>query len=538
MHWWQTGIIYQIYPRSFQDSNADGVGDLNGIRQRLDYLQSLNIDAIWISPIYPSPMNDFGYDVADYTDIHPLFGTLDDFDRLLAEAHGRGLRVVLDLVPNHTSDEHPWFIESRSSRNNPKRDWYIWRDPAPGDGPPETRLPNNWQSHFGGDAWTYDPATGQFYLHQFHRSQPELNYRHPDVLPAMLDNMRFWLDRGVDGFRVDVLWLMLKDEHLRDEPVNPNAPADARPFDRLSHVYTADVPGIEEIVGRMRAVLDEYDERMMVGEIYLPLGQLMAYYDHGCHLPFNFQLINTPWTARAVGEYIQAYEAALPPDGWPNWVLGNHDQHRLATRVGPAQARVAQMLLLTLRGTPTCYYGDEIGMQDVPIPFDECMDPAALQQPALFEIWGRDPERTPMQWDGSPNAGFTPAGIKPWLPLAANYQERNVALQELDPRSMLRLFRALAAARRAEPALNRGSFALVETGCDDVLAYRREDAEGDGFLVVLNFGTTARTLDLTSAVGQRRPVVVLSTAMDRDGTIDPAQVALRPDEGLLLRLRG
>jgi alpha-glucosidase len=377
-------------------------------------------------------MHDFGYDVADYCDIHPLFGTLDDFDRLLAEAHGRGLRVILDLVPNHTSEEHAWFVESRSSRDNPKRDYYIWADPAPGAGPPETRRPNNWETHFGGPAWTYDAHTGQFYMHQFHRSQPELNYRHPDVLPAMLDNMRFWLDRGVDGFRVDVIWLMLKDAGLRDEPPNPDAAPDARPFDRLQHIYTADVDGIHDIVRRMRAVLDEYDERMMVGEIYLPLERLMTYYGDGdeCHMPFNFQLINTPWNARAIGDYIGRYEAALPPDGWPNWVLGNHDQHRIATRVGPAQARVAQMLLLTLRGTPTCYYGDEIGMVDVPIPFEECMDPAALQQPELYQVWGRDPERTPMQWDDSTHAGFARQGARPWLPLAADYRARNVAAQQ------------------------------------------------------------------------------------------------------------
>ena len=238
---------------------------------------------------------------------------------------------------------------------------------------------------------------------RFHRSQPELNYRHPEVLPAMLDNMRFWLDRGVDGFRVDVIWLMLKDEQFRDEPPNPHAAADARPFDRIQHIYTAGVQGIHDLIRQMRAVLDEYDERMMVGEIYLPVEQLVTYYGDGdeCHMPFNFQLINLPWNARVIGDYIRQYEGALPPGGWPNWVLGNHDQHRVATRVGPAQARLAQMLLLTLRGTPTCYYGDEIGMEDVPIPLEHCMDPAALQQPALFEVWGRDPERTPMQWDAS-----------------------------------------------------------------------------------------------------------------------------------------
>ncbi|MBP8948786.1 MAG: DUF3459 domain-containing protein [Candidatus Promineofilum sp.] len=536
MHWWQTGIIYQIYPRSFQDSDGDGVGDLNGIRRRLDYLHALNVDAIWISPIFPSPMHDFGYDVADYCDIHPLFGTLADFDRLLAEAHGRGLRVILDLVPNHTSDEHAWFVESRSSRDNPKRDTYIWADPAPGDGPPETRLPNNWQTHFGGDAWTYDAPTGQFYMHQFHRSQPELNYRHPDVLPAMLDNMRFWLDRGVDGFRVDVIWLMLKDEQLRDEPPNPDAAPDARPFDRILHIYTAGVAGIHDIIRQMRAVLDEYDERMMVGEIYLPLDQLMTYYGNGdeCHMPFNFQLINTPWNARAVGDYIRAYEAALPPDGWPNWVLGNHDQHRIASRVGLAQARVAQMLLLTLRGTPTSYYGDEIGMEDVPIPLAECMDPAALQQPEQYEIWGRDPERTPMQWDDGPNAGFTTSEARPWLPLAADYATRNVAAQENDPASMLSLYRQLTALRRAEPALNRGGIELVDVGVEDVLAYRRTAVGNDSFLVVLNLGDGSYTLDL-AALGVAGAEVVVSTDSSRVA-LEGAALSLAADEGIILRL--
>jgi len=543
MHWWQTGIIYQIYPRSFQDSSdangiADGVGDLNGIRRRLDYLQALNVDAIWISPIFPSPMHDFGYDVADYCDIHPLFGTLADFDALLAEAHGRGLRVILDLVPNHTSEEHAWFVESRRSRDNPKRDYYIWADPAPGDGPPETRLPNNWQTHFGGDAWTYDAATGQFYMHQFHRSQPELNYRHPDVLPAMLDNMRFWLDRGVDGFRVDVIWLMLKDEQLRDEPPNPHAAADARPFDRIQHIYTAGVEGIHDLIRRMRAVLDEYDERMMVGEIYLPLDQLMTYYGDGdeCHMPFNFQLIQLPWNARAIGDYIRAYEAALPPDGWPNWVLGNHDQHRIATRVGPAQARVAQMLLLTLRGTPTSYYGDEIGMEDVPIPFEECMDPAALQQPELFQVWGRDPERTPMQWDDSPNAGFTTAEARPWLPLAADYATRNVAAQQDDPTSMLSLFRALAALRRAEPALNRGEIELIDLGVEEVLAYRRIGVGSDSFLIILNFGGESHTFDLAT-LGRADKEVVLSTTSAFSSLPASPLLSLAPHEGLILRLK-
>ncbi|RMF04801.1 MAG: alpha-amylase, partial [Chloroflexi bacterium] len=446
LKWWQTGIIYQIYPRSFQDSNGDGVGDLPGITQRLDYIQDLGVDAIWLSPIYPSPMHDFGYDVADYCNIHPMFGTLADFDHLLAETHRRGLKLILDLVPNHTSDEHPWFVESRSSRNNPKRDWYIWKDPAPDGGPP-----NNWLSVFGGPAWTLDETTGQYYLHQFVKQQPELNYQNPAVLAAMLNNMRFWLDKGVDGFRVDVITMMAKDPQFRDEPPNPDW--DGRGlFNSLQHIYTQNLPEVHSIIRQMRAVLDEYDDRMMVGETFLPFPELMKYYGKNldeCHLPFNFHLIargefhqSTPWRADVIRQIVEEYEAALPPGGWPNWVLGNHDVPRVATRAGQAQARVAAMLLLTLRGTPTCYYGDELGMENVKIPPEFVQDPPAVNQPEIADLVGRDPVRTPMQWDDGPNAGFTAAGVQPWLPLAPDARTRNVAVQSAQPDSMLNLFRA------------------------------------------------------------------------------------------------
>lgn len=529
--WWQTGIIYQIYPRSYQDSNNDGIGDLPGIRQRLDYIQSLNVDAVWLSPIFPSPMHDFGYDVADYTGIHPIFGTMADFDALLSAVHERGLKLLLDLVPNHTSDEHPWFQESRRSRDNPKRDWYIWRDPAPDGGPP-----NNWLSHFGGPAWTFDEQTGQYYLHQFLRQQPELNYRNPAVLQAMLDVMRFWLDKGVDGFRVDVIWMMLKDEQFRDEPPNP-AWDGVNPFSSLLHIYTQNLPGVHDIIRQMRAVLDEYGERMMVGEIYLPNEALMTYYGRNhdeCHLPFNFQLIRTPWQAQIVRQVVDAYEAALPPGGWPNWVLGNHDQHRTATRVGPAQARVANMLLLTLRGTPTSYYGEELGLENVPIPPEFIQDPPAVNQPEIAHIVGRDPERTPMPWDDSPNAGFTGPAVTPWLPLADNYREQNVARQNEDPTSMLALYRALTSLRRAEPALHVGAYRSVEAGHPDVFAYVRTADDGAAFLVVLNFGSEAHTLDL-SGVAPAADIAV-ATSMTRTGKVDLGRLALSADEGLILRL--
>jgi alpha-glucosidase len=531
--WWQRGIIYQIYPRSFQDSDDDGVGDLPGIIGRLDYLAWLGVDAIWLSPIFPSPMADFGYDVSDYRDIHPLFGTLADFDRLLAEAHARGLKVMLDFVPNHTSDEHPWFVESRASRDNPRRDWYIWRDPRP-DGSP----PNNWLANFGGGAWEWDEATGQYYLHLFHKKQPDLNWRNPEVQAAMLDVLRFWLDRGVDGFRVDVIYHMIKDEQFRDNPPNPAYQAGQPPLWSLLSTYTSDRPEVHDIVAMMRNLLDQYDERMMVAELYLPVDRVVMYYGvngSGAHLPFNFQLILLPWNARAIGAAIDAYEAALPPDGWPNWVLGNHDQHRIASRVGPAQARVAAMLLLTLRGTPTMYYGDEIGMRDVEIPPALVQDPQELGVPGVG--LGRDPERTPMQWDGGPGAGFT-AGT-PWLPLADDYTAVNVAAERGDPRSMLALYRRLIELRRAEPALAVGGYAPVPAAGDpsagasrDVLAYLRGYGERR-LLVALNLGHGEQAIDIGGIGGGR---VLLSTQLDRAGEPAGGVLALRPDEGLIVEL--
>ena len=379
-------MIYQIYPRSFQDTNGDGIGDLKGIERRLDYLASLGVDAIWISPIYPSPMADFGYDVADYCGVDPRFGTLADFDDLLAQAHARGLKVLLDFVPNHTSDRHPWFVESRSSRDNPKRDWYIWRDPAPDGGPP-----NNWISDFGGSAWEWDEATGQYYYHAFLKEQPDLNWRNPAVQAAMYDVMRFWFDRGVDGFRIDVLWHMIKAADFPDNPPNPAYQPAMGDMHRVLQLHSTDQPEVHEIAADMRAIADSYGaegrgERVLIGEIYLPVDRLMHYYGReraGVHLPFNFQLVDAPWEARALATLIADYEAALPPGGWPNWVLGNHDRPRVAAKRGQAQARVAAMLLLTLRGTPTLYYGDELGLTDVAIPPAEVQDPRELREPGL-----------------------------------------------------------------------------------------------------------------------------------------------------------
>jgi alpha-glucosidase len=551
--WWQTAVIYQIYPRSFQDSNGDGVGDLAGIMSRLDYVAELGIDAIWISPFYPSPMADFGYDVADYCNVDPLFGTLADFDALIKRVHELGLKLIMDFVPNHTSSQHAWFRESRSSKDNPKRNWYLWHDPAEGMGPPENRPPNNWLSHFGGTAWSWDEETQQFYMHSFLPQQPDLNWRNPEVRKAMYNAMRFWLDRGVDGFRMDVLWLLIKDAQCRDNPINPDWKPGTSSFGRFLPLYTANRPETHEIVGEMRSLLETYPgDRLLIGEIYLPIEELVMYYGasapegteeethdlttaaitgprlKGAQLPFNFHLIQTPWKAHSIACLIRDYEAALPPGAWPNWVLGNHDQMRLATRIGPDQARVAGMLLLTLRGTPTTYYGDELGMQDGVIRPDEVQDPAEKNQPGIG--MGRDPERTPMLWTNAKNASFT-AG-KPWLPISTDYARYSVETESKDAGSVLSLYRNLLALRRKHPALHSGDVYGVkptDEGNQNVLAYRRTDGV-ERMQVLLNL--TGEPQTVACPPGR----VLLSTHSGHDSTEFSGSVTLGPHEGLLITL--
>lgn len=527
VHWWQRGIVYQIYPLSFMDGDGDGFGDLRGIATRLDYVASLAVDAIWLSPIYPSPMVDFGYDVSDYVGIHPTFGVMADFDHLVAEAHRRELRVILDLVPNHTSDQHPWFVESRSSRDNPRRDWYIWRDPAPGGGPP-----NNWVSYFG-SAWTLDASTGQYYFHQFREEQPELNYRNPDVLGTLLDTMRFWLDKGVDGFRVDVIALLAKDDRFLDEPANPAYRPEQQIYHSLLHVYTADQPAVHDYIRAMRRVLDEYDERVMIGEL-APIDGLMGFYGADldeCHLPFNFHLLEISWEAKLVREIADAYEAALPPGAWPTWVLGNHDTRRIATRIGRAQARVAHMLLLTLRGTPTCYYGDELGMVDVVIPTGRLRDTIG-PSPSEAARLSRDPQHTPMQWDASRDAGFSNGRTEPWLPLDVDSTRLNVAVEDRDLRSMLALFRRLAGLRRKYPSLSVGRYRSLDAGNETVFAYERIDGAAR-LIVALNFTGIPQMCDLGHAAGSAE--VLLSTGLDREGTLTLTELRLAANEGVILR---
>ena len=549
--WWQDGIIYQVYPRSFQDANGDGVGDLLGILSRLDYLVSLGIAAVWISPIYPSPMADFGYDVADYTGVDPIFGSLDDFDRLAAAIHERGLKLILDFVPNHSSDQHPWFLESRSSRSNPKRDWYLWRDPAPDGGPP-----TNWVSQFGGPAWTLDQATGQYYLHSFLSAQPDLNWRNPDLKAAIFAAMRFWLDRGVDGFRMDVLWLLIKDDQFRPNPPNPSWQPGGSSYGSLLPVYTSDRPETHRIVAEMRSLMNGYSERLLIGEIYLPLEQLVTYYGaqgvvtdanvpetnlpdlRGADMPFNFHLLQSPWDADAIAQLIRQYEALLPANAWPNWVLGNHDQKRLASRIGEGQVRVAALLLLTLRGTPTLFYGDELGMEDGVIRPDQVQDPAERNQPGIG--MGRDPERTPMLWDATARAGFTTG--EPWLPITAGSPERlSVATETAQPRSVLSLYRQLIALRRQHAALYAGPIAEVRAE-DGVLRYERHPpptemspgsspAESEPALLIL-----ANLTDALRTVQTGRARVLLTTILDGAGAETEGTFTLEAGEGVLLEL--
>jgi len=524
MVWWKTAVVYHIYPRSFQDSDDDGVGDLKGVRDRLDYLVWLGVDAIWLSPFYKSPMKDFGYDVSDYCDVDPLFGSMECFDALLTEAHARGLRVILDFVPNHTSNQHPWFLSSRRSLNDPKRDWYIWRDPAPGGGPP-----NNWVSHFGGSGWTFDENTQQYYYHAFLEEQPDLNWRNAEVRKSMHAALRFWLKRGVDGFRIDVASHLIKDAAFRDNPPNPHYDGRGPDIQRLTQSYSSDQLEVHEVIAGLRQVIDEFgDDRLLIGELYLPVDRLVRYYGEGLcelHLPFNFQLLDARWSADEIRRVIENYEAALPEGAWPNWVLSNHDRPRVAARVGEAQARIAAMLILTLRGTPTLYYGDEIGLGNVPVSPDRIRDTWALRESSLGV--GRDPSRTPMQWDEGPFAGFS--SREPWLPLSPDHTSRNVSVMCADKSSMLLLVRELLHYRRKHESLKQGGWRPFGSG-DDVLSYERAFG-GERIVVLLNFSNAPRRVH---GLGLKSAKISLSTYADRQGERAGEVVTLRPAEGLIL----
>lgn len=493
--WWQDGVIYQIYPRSFADSNGDGLGDLPGITAHLDYLAELGVDAIWLSPIYPSPDKDFGYDVSDYCSVDPRFGSLSDFDTLVREAHRRGIHIILDMVLNHTSDQHPWFQESRRSRDNPKHDWYVWKDPRPTRGGGIGKPPNNWQSCFGGRAWTYVPERGQYYYHMFLPEQPDLNWHNPAVRQAIFEVLRFWLERGADGFRLDVFNAYFEDAEYRDNPPKLGL----RAFDRQKHLYDCDQPEMIPLLRDLRALLDSYPERYAVGETFMATPEKAASYcgPDRLHAAFNFEFTACPFRADRFLRAVQRWEAATGDRVWPNYVLSNHDIPRSATRYAhgedDARAKVALGLLLTLRGTPFLYYGEEIGMRDIRLKRSEILDPPGRRYWPFYK--GRDGCRSPMQWDDSPQAGFSSA--KPWLPIHPNYKQRNVVAQQKDASSILNFTKRLLALRKEQPALRRGGFQVISAPNRDGLAYLRVYGE-QVLLIGLNFSPRPLALPITA----------------------------------------
>lgn len=528
--WWREAVFYQIYPLSFADSDGNGLGDLEGIISKLDYLSEiLGVDAIWLSPFFRSPMRDWGYDVSDHSDVDPIFGDIGSAEMLIDEAHRRGLRVIFDYLMNHTSNEHPWFVESSSSKSSPKRDWYVWADPKE-DGSP----PNNWVSVFSGPAWTFDEATGQYYRHTYLAHQPDLNWRNPEVVAAMLDVARFWLDRGVDGFRVDAAHQMMKDPQNRDNP--PTPPDYDRPwkdmgeYDKFIHLYDLGHPDVHIAHRGFRKVLDEYPHHpVSVGEIHIfDLPEWASYYGDNFdqfHMPFNFLLMATQWDPVRIRATVESVLWNVPVGGWTNWTLGNHDEIRLATRVGEDQARLAALLLLTLRGTPFLYYGDELAMRDVEIPFESKKDPWGIR----VNFLSRDGARTPMRWDGSADGGFAlgKAGSHPWLPLGPDVATVNVESELGDPDSMLNLYRRILDFRRRSLALRRGSYLTHPSSNEHLLVYRRE-SDDETITVALNFGSAPTELEF------RAGRVMISTADPQRDDEFRKKLTLAGGEGVIV----
>lgn len=490
---WGNRVIYQIYPRSFKDSNHDGIGDLNGITQKLDFIKDLGIDAIWLSPIYRSPMRDFGYDISDHYDIDPIFGTSEDFDNLIKQSHELDIKVLMDFVPNHTSTDHPWFVQSKSSKDDPKRDWYIWRSSQK-----RGKVPNNWLSQFGGSAWELDKTTGEYYLHTFDVSQPDLNWRNPEVVHEIQNVMRYWLNRGVDGFRVDVAYYLFKDPFFRDEPKNPLYIGHKLHYDSLSHIYTIALPETLSMIKVLNNVVNEFPDRFMVCEIYTFLHEIVNLYkiiDHKSFAPFNFSLMSLPWNAPDQKKFIDEFDKAVGEHYFPTYVLGNHDQPRIATRLGDNSARLAAMLQLTLRGIPFIYYGEELGMGNVKIPKEKVKDPMAVK--LKINNFGRDPVRTPMQWDNSEFGGFSE--VDPWLPLEKEFKTKNVRAQENDKKSFLNLYKSLIKIRKSRPSLSEGKYIPLDFKNKNVLGFIRQKFQ-EKTLVLANFSQEDQSITLPISI--------------------------------------
>ena len=536
--WWRDGVVYQVYPRSFADSNGDGVGDLPGLIDRLDHLaggpDSLGVDAIWLSPIYPSPMLDGGYDVMDYTSVDPVFGTLADFDRLIDGCHRRGIRVILDLVMNHTSDQHPWFVESRQSRTGPFADFYLWRDPSGWDADGRPEPPNNWLSWFGGSAWVWEPRRGQFYMHTFLPEQPEVNWRSTALRAEMWSMVQGWLDRGVDGFRLDVFNAFVKAVDLPSNPeIEGGGPL---PWDTQEHLYDKDQPEMHDVLAEFRRIVDARPGTATVGELFTSGIEAAVGYWAPRHLIFDWILIETDWSAASFREAIATREAAWG-GRWPATVLSNHDRSRHVSRylatlgrddatTADAVAKAAGTIELTLRGTPFLYYGGEIGALDITVPDDQAKDSAAVQ---LEGWWNRDGCRAPMAWSGDPKAGFTNGD--PWLPIPADAASRNVEQQRASEGSVLAYYRRLLAFRQGSAALRTGDLDLVDVGDPDVLAYLRR-AGDEVALVVVRFGLRAGEIDLPPASGPWRAVL---SSHDLAAPTVGSRLVVRPLEAIILR---
>jgi alpha-glucosidase len=519
--WWKTAVLYQIYPRSFADSNADGVGDIPGIVEHLDHLYWLGIDGIWLSPLTVSPNADWGYDVSDFCSIDPVFGTLDDFDRLVCESTQRGIRVLMDIVPNHTSDQHPWFVDSRSDRASSRRDWYVWADGALSGGPP-----NNWVSSFGGPGWTFDEQTGQFFFHNHLAEQPDLNWWNEEVRDTFDEIFRFWFDRGVAGFRIDVCNIMIKDAKLRDNPpATEDDDFETQMFGQRS-VYNANRPEVHDIIRRWRRVADAYEEpRLLIGETPVPIDRLGEYYGSGedeLGLAFNFDFIGAPLEAGAMRDVVERTEVALPPGAWPAWTGSNHDMFRFPTRWSgddPQKIRLALLMLLSLRGTPVLYQGDEIGMGNVSVAQSELRDPLGVRFFPYYE--GRDAARTPMQWSNEEGGAFTESD-RPWLPLG-DTATVNVAAQRDDPASVLALCKDAIAYRRLHPEFVSAAYGSLPAP-EGLWAFRR----GDRHVVALNL--SAEALELVNMSG----TVQLCTNRLREGEGAGPDLRVNAYEGVIL----
>ena len=530
-HWWEDAVFYQVYPRSFADSDGDGIGDLAGIRGRLEYLEELGVDALWLSPFFKSPMKDFGYDVSDYRDVDPMFGSLDDLKGLIADAKERGIRIVLDLVANHSSEEHPWFVEARASKASPKHGWYLW---VPDTGRP----PNNWKAIFElGTAWHPNPATGERYLGTFTRHQPEFDWRNGELREAIYDVMRYWYELGIDGFRLDVATGYLKDSKLRSNPFSLRANPDF--FQR--HVYDRNQEGVHEIFKEMRTVADDSGECVLIGETH-GRDTVLAASCYGAkgdelHMAFNFDFLFRPWGAKSFRESAERWYAALPEGAWPNFTLSNHDQPRHAWRyragaATEARARVAAAMLLTIRGTPFLYYGGGAGMTCERLPRAALRDPLGIATWPLRSL-GRDPERTPMQWDATENAGFSPG--RTWLPVNSDYASRNASAQKRDPASLLSWYKALIALRRARPELREGAIAFLDAG-RDVLAYERAASGGGRTLVLLNFASVRRRVAAAATSGPAR--ILVGSARQAGEALPAGPLELGPCEVVVAEILG